>query len=676
MTKKTYNLKPLEQYACSYKQKAKAKGTGSTTNTTLAGVFKTVTTDGYTKTLTTRIRDAYAKHGSSDIVDALKQQLTAAYPCARFKPEGTRYNTLIAFSGIYVADVEQTDVGQLFKDKYVLAAHKSSTAKGYAVYFKIENLGTYSDEKKETFKRIGRALLAYITTRYGLKVDPLIDATRARFIAHDSSLYLNLKAQQFPSPAAKATEPPTVMRYADLVTYVGECNARGVGKDVVLQKLHVRMFPKSTTIKSAADIQAVVDKLYSAYSDQHGTAKGNREEFYPELKEYLLTTYKLYYNVIEEDYHVTIGGSVINDYDKILSLIQADIVTTFKKHVGKETLNSMLVAYCTTEYNPYEQYFASLPSVSSKHNDSIHKLAKCFTIDTDVRLFESILTKWLVQSIKCLLEPDFVNRYCFVFFGGERIGKSTFAQWLSVKPEWYTEEQLAFGDKDSRLLICRKWIANLEELSKDYNRRDINELKALISASSVSSREAYGRKARTRPRICSFIGSTNNEKLLVDTGNTRWLIFHVLKIDWRYKQRVDVNELWAEVYSLYKAGYDYTLSEEETTFQQLINETHRYTNYEEDILADNYMLDDQCREENFISSRTLFDDLSIQYERIHVGKFYTALQKLFGQSHQRQVSRQRARGHYLIKIDPNVQHTTMIKSYGKGKENKRKKAKS
>lgn len=632
----------LKQYKCSFKINAKAKGEGSTKDTTLYDLFTAVTNNEVTKKLTAHVRKKYKEVGSGKEVDKLKEGLMACYPCAQFEGSGTRYNTLIAFSGIYVADVEQTTLGALKKDRHVLAYHKSSTAKGYAVYFKVPNLGSYSDERKETFKRIGKSILSYLTTRYGLKVDPLVDATRARYIAHDSQLFINTKSVEFPYNKEVSKE----MRYADLITYVGEANARGVAKEVVLDKLNISLFKKSTSIKSQKDIEEAVNKIYTTYADQHNTSK-DKEDFYPELKEYLCNKYKVFFNTIEEDFTAEINNQTINDYDKLLSLIQADVVTSFKRHISKETLNSMLVAYCTTEYNPFINYFESLPSGKGQ----ISKLAKCFTVDISNKLFQGMLTKWLVQSVKCLLEPDFVNRYCFVLYGGQQIGKSTFARWLAVKPEWYTEEQLAFGDKDSRLLICRKWIANLEELNKDYNKRDVNELKALISSASVNVRESYGRKARTRNRICSFLGSTNKEKFLVDVDNTRWLVFRVLKIDWRYKQRVDINKLWAEVYALYKANYNYAFDEEETSYQQLINDTHVYIDREEDVLLSHYRQDEKSSPDNFISTLQLYEDLSYKYDRLDARKFYAAMYKLFGKSVQRRVQGKPQRGHYLIKVE-------------------------
>ena len=86
------------------------------------------------------------------------------------------------------------------------------------------------------------------------------------------------------------------------------------------------------------------------------------------------------------------------------------------------------------------------------------------------------------------------------------------------------------------------------------DRNDQNAVKAMISQESVRLRLPYATKFETRPRIANFWGTTNKREFLTDeTGSTRFIIFDICAIDWKYySQKIDNNQLWAQLYYMYE----------------------------------------------------------------------------------------------------------------------------
>jgi predicted P-loop ATPase len=70
----------------------------------------------------------------------------------------------------------------------------------------------------------------------------------------------------------------------------------------------------------------------------------------------------------------------------------------------------------------------------------------------------------------------------------------------------------------------------------------------------VRDRKPYGHRDIIKPAISNFLGTINSDGsgFLIDrTGNRRFLVCQVEKIDWGYSDTVSVDQLWAQAVKLY-----------------------------------------------------------------------------------------------------------------------------
>lgn len=206
-------------------------------------------------------------------------------------------------------------------------------------------------------------------------------------------------------------------------------------------------------------------------------------------------------------------------------------------------------------YNPFISYFESLPAWDEAKVDFIGKLCSYVKVKNSAR-FERHFKKWMVRTIKCALEEQYCNKNAIILVHEvQNSGKTTFIRYICPSAlRNYMTENISF-DKDSLIALIENFLINLDELAT-FTRVEINNLKSILSKSFVKERHPYERKAKKLSRRASFIGSTNMTEFLTDpTGNVRWIPFEISGIDWNYSEEININDVWAQAYALYRRGF-------------------------------------------------------------------------------------------------------------------------
>ncbi len=214
------------------------------------------------------------------------------------------------------------------------------------------------------------------------------------------------------------------------------------------------------------------------------------------------------------------------------------------------------------KYNPILEYFICLQTWNQQvdYISDFANYVKAVNQERFLRHFK----KMLVRSIACALNPKVVNKQSFTISQtSQNSGKSTWLRYLCPpKLNYYYTENFNLNNKDGLIALCENFLINLDELAA-MSHSQINNIKAIMSQESLKIRHPYDRKSKTQPRICSFIGSTNQSEFLTDeTGNVRWLCFQIESIDWKYTE-IPIDYVWSQAYFLYKNGFPYQLTNDE-----------------------------------------------------------------------------------------------------------------
>lgn len=266
--------------------------------------------------------------------------------------------------------------------------------------------------------------------------------------------------------------------------------------------------------------------------------------------------------------------------------VNFDTVTRFALHCGQITsvdkIKSLLRSDFVPDYDPLKSYFLNLHDWDGSR-DFISDYANFIQTD-DQQFWLTMFKKHIVRCVAQIMNHD-VNRFVCVLVGEKQAtGKSTFVRSLSPFPggQYYTESKVR-DDKDGQFAFAENFIYNIEELS-DMKNTDVNRLKAIISQTIIKERKPYAHDVEPVVRRANFFGSTNNAQFLTDTENTRWLCHNIQSIGWGYS-KIDIHDLWAQAFALWKSGFDFQLTADENEHQRQHNKTHEVSDVGKELIA-------------------------------------------------------------------------------------------
>ena len=224
-------------------------------------------------------------------------------------------------------------------------------------------------------------------------------------------------------------------------------------------------------------------------------------------------------------------------------------------------------------FHPVKDYLSSLSWDGTSRIDTllIDYLGADDTIYT-----RSVIRKVMIAAVKRIYQPGAKFDYVLTLVGPQGAGKSTFAQKIGMS--WYSDSFGTIQGKEAYESIQGVWIMEMGELA-GLRKAEMETIKHFISKCEDRYRVAYGKRTETFPRQCIFIGTTNNREFLNDpTGNRRFWPVDVAVKDtvrsiWRDLNQSEIDQLWAEAVTLYKAGESVFLNEE---MEQQANEIQTY----------------------------------------------------------------------------------------------------
>jgi len=231
-------------------------------------------------------------------------------------------------------------------------------------------------------------------------------------------------------------------------------------------------------------------------------------------------------------------------------------------------------------YNPVQTW------VESSAWDGVSRLARFYaTVDCggqmDQGLKELLMRKWLIQAIGAAFEPDGIAAQGILTFSGpQNIGKTTWFKRLA--PEElnlvYTGHTLDVRSKDSQLIALKYWIVELGEIDATFRKSDVSALKSFATQAVDNIRRPYAMTESTYGRRTVFGASVNDWMFLSDpTGNRRFWTIPAVSFDLDGVAALDMQQLWAEVLEMWKAGERWYLTMAETARLNEHNEDYTVT---------------------------------------------------------------------------------------------------
>ena len=231
-------------------------------------------------------------------------------------------------------------------------------------------------------------------------------------------------------------------------------------------------------------------------------------------------------------------------------------------NLSEKLFHTVLNSSVVPEVNPLRDYVLSLPAWTPDMPDYIGQAAQMVHMVTDEEnaLWQACFPKWFVAMVAGWTDDQIVNHQVIVLIGRPGIYKSTWINRL-LPPELrpYSTDHIDIDrlDKDEELRAAEYGLVNIDELDK-LTDRQLNKLKSMITTEHVDVRAPFGRHKEKRVRVATYAASGNKEEFLTDqTGNRRWLPFHVDSIDSPYTHQLPHDGMYAQARYLLEQNFNY-----------------------------------------------------------------------------------------------------------------------
>ena len=216
-------------------------------------------------------------------------------------------------------------------------------------------------------------------------------------------------------------------------------------------------------------------------------------------------------------------------------------------------------------YHPIKEYLATLPVWDGIPR--VDTLLIDYLGAPDNPYVRAVTRKILCAAVKRIHAPGTKFDTLLVLVGEQGIGKSTLIAKLAMN--WFSDS-LTLSDINDGKAAAEKlqgvWIMEIGEMA-GMRKAEQEKLKGFFTRQDDKYRAAFGRRVQSHPRQTVMFGTTNNESgFLRDiTGNRRYWPVDVpgtgTRKPWELTQ-AEVDQIWAEVLVLVKAGELLTLPEE------------------------------------------------------------------------------------------------------------------
>jgi len=315
---------------------------------------------------------------------------------------------------------------------------------------------------------------------------------------------------------------------------------------------------------------------------------------------------RIKYNVIKKDEDILIPNESYNQDNK--ANVSLSFVESWAARFGMPTLKvAPFLTYLAEKnaFNPVASW------VTMKEWDGVDRLGDfCATIETmgNPDLKDILVIRWLISAIAAAFSPNGVSAHgVLVLQGAQAMGKTSWFKKLAptdmdVLKDGYI---LRPDNKDSVKGAISHWIVELGELEGTFKKSETAALKAFTTQDKDMIRLPFAKKDSAYARRTVFFASVNHAEFLNDsTGNRRFWVIECKSIN--YKHNIDMQQVWAQAYYLYKSGHPWVLQPEELAMLNEANADFETVDYVVELLNTKHNWD---LDQKYWSWRTVTDVL-------------------------------------------------------------------
>lgn len=568
-----------------------------------------------------------------------------------FNGHGKQSTHVITVTGLSICDIDHASaIDELFQkvkaDPHTLLVYRTISGEGLRVIFRYKGANGDPPEKGIYYRAAYKKGNEYYAKLCGVDYDGQCgNITRLSGMAHDPDAYLNPDAEPFcisddeaaAANLAAETEPGRRRKEDAVGTHHAEVEAvwpviesmlskrgisygQGTHHQFVMHAAHLfNRFgaPIEEVLEWAAqnwndydqkEREGIIWWVYQHRQHENGTWRlskaGRAKEVsmitLPAIVEWLSS------HQVEVIYDLITDQTSLREGHGEWKLIEDADICTFRKRMAADTgkrilkpdVRDIIMSDYSHRVHPIRDYIRSLPEWDKQ--DRVGQLAAYVhadavqedqTLEEAQELLRWALHKWLVATVAGWLSDDACNQTIFTLIGPQGVYKTTFFRYLLPSPlrSYYLENSSnSFSSKDDQIALVENCLVEIEEIDM-FKDRDNAELKSLSTKVTLKIRRPYDKFVKAKHRLASLCATGNQERFLTDeTGNRRWLCFHVSSIDDPRKWELDYEQLYAQLRDEYLSGFAYWFDKPEEQRMKAQNNYFRIISDEEMLISQRF----------------------------------------------------------------------------------------
>ena len=333
-------------------------------------------------------------------------------------------------------------------------------------------------------------------------------------------------------------------------------------------------------------VESMVRNIYQKHSDEHATlaaSTSSRKASISEMENFISERYNIRLNLLSMklEFCEKPHNDNVNDTSRSHSsffILHSSFNTVDDRFVKSlwrkmqlaginadlQALFNILGSDFVEAYHPFKSWIERLPAWdgTTDYIRQFFSLVHCADISDEE--FHRYTRCWFLAMVASVMYDDAVNHCILTFIGRQGTYKSTFMLYI-LPPhlrQFFATKSNSFPlTKDARLMLAQNIVISLEEIDS-MAPKEINQLKAFTTLPQVNERPPYGHNTMLMPRVASLTATGNNLTFLTDqTGNRRWLPFHVMGIDNPRTAHIPYEGMYAQALALIRGGERYWLED-------------------------------------------------------------------------------------------------------------------
>ena len=267
----------------------------------------------------------------------------------------------------------------------------------------------------------------------------------------------------------------------------------------------------------------------NAYKEPYKGAKpltqmNEKERIVRFIEDFLARRYQLRYNVVKGVTEFRPNDMRFRDWKPMTDREMKSLVVEEMKEGGESWMNDIRIYIESAhipEYNPIHEFLAGCGNWDGKRN-YIEEYAK--RLPTDYDQWPQYFHRWFLAMVAQALNinRDFGNSMIPMLIGEQGYKKTQFCNHILPYSmcEYYMKDIKMDNAEQVERVLGRMWLVNIDEYNAKTEREQA-KIKRLLTEKDVQTRKMRSDQYTLKPRLCSFIATTNDPTPLSSGDGTR-----------------------------------------------------------------------------------------------------------------------------------------------------------